>query len=282
VRATARPRSTQGGSKALGAAHGSAARGLDAAVRPSHYARPHMRVCELWRYPVKSLQGERLDAVAVGPDGLEGDRRFAIYDLQTGFGLTARRIPELLFAAARLREDGSAEITLPDGSVARDDEALSAWLGRAVRLRAASSSEVSRRYENPVDFEDEAASPWEPFLGAPDAFHDSVRTRVSLVSTGTIGAWDRRRFRSNVLVDGEGEDALVGSSVTLGEAVLHVGHRIERCVMTTRPQPGGIDRDLTVLRTIARERSACLAVGALVARPGTVRVGDEVRAEGAG
>ena len=42
-----------------------------------------LRVLELWRYPVKSLLGERLDSVRVTPDGFEGDRRFAIYDLET-------------------------------------------------------------------------------------------------------------------------------------------------------------------------------------------------------
>jgi uncharacterized protein len=236
-----------------------------------------MRVAELWRYPVKSLQGERLESADVSPEGLEGDRRFAIYDVETRFGLTARRVPELLFASARLLDDGGVEITLPDGSVAADDDALSAWLGRRVTLRSA-GTEVAMRYENPVDFEREATSEWEPFEGAVGAFHDSSRARVSLVSTGTIGAWDRRRFRSNVLLDGEGEDALVGSEVTLGGAVLDVGMRMERCVMTTRPQPGGIERDLDVLRTIARERDACLAIGALVTRAGTVRVGDELGA----
>jgi hypothetical protein len=45
-------------------------------------------------------------------------------------------------------------------------------------------------------------------------------------------------------------------------------------VMTTRPQAGGVERDLDVLRTINRERGGCLAVGALVRQPGTVRVGD--------
>jgi len=65
-----------------------------------------MRVAELWRYPVKSLQGERIDSVAINRNGLEGDRQFAIYDLATGFGLTGRRVPELLFASARLRDDG--------------------------------------------------------------------------------------------------------------------------------------------------------------------------------
>jgi uncharacterized protein YcbX len=77
-----------------------------------------------------------------------------------------------------------------------------------------------------------------------------------------------------VLLDGEGEDSLVGSRVTLGEATLNVDLRIERCVMTTRAQAGGIERDLDVLRTIARERDACLAVGALVIDQGTIRVGD--------
>lgn len=234
-----------------------------------------MRVSELWRYPVKSLQGEQLQSVRLTADGLDGDRRYAIYDVESGLGLTARRQPELLFASGRLREDGSAEITLPDGSAARDDDALSAWLGRRVALRSA-DTEAARVYENPVDFEHEATSPWERFGGAPGAFHDSARTRVSLVSTATIGAWDRRRFRANVLLEGEGEDDLVGSEVTLGDAVLAVGKRIDRCVMVTRPQPGGIERDLSVLRTIARERDACLAIGALVAESGSVSVGAEL------
>ena len=234
---------------------------------------PVVRVTELWRYPVKSLQGERLDVVSVGSDGLEGDRRFAIYDLATGFGLTARRVPELLFASARLLDDDGVEITLPDGSLARDDEALSNWLGRRVELRSASAA-VARRYENVIDFERESASEWAPFDGAPGPFHDSAGARVSLLSTATIGPWDRRRFRPNVLLEGEGEDQLVGSSIALGSAILDVGMRIQRCVITTRQQPGGIERDLSVMRTIARQRNARLAVGAVVRQPGLVRVGD--------
>lgn len=77
-----------------------------------------------------------------------------------------------------------------------------------------------------------------------------------------------------MLLEGEREDALVGSSIALGSAILDVGMRIQRCVMTTRQQPGGIERDLSVMRTIARERNAQLAVGALVSEPGIVRVGD--------
>ncbi len=68
----------------------------------------------------------------------------------------------------------------------------------------------------------------------------------------------------------------MGSTITIGDARLDVGNRIDRCVMTTRPQPGGIDRDVDVLKTINDARDGCLAVGALVAHPGTVRIGDVV------
>jgi uncharacterized protein YcbX len=233
-----------------------------------------MRVLELWRYPVKSLQGERVEAAEVGPFGLVGDREYAIFDVATGFGLTARRHPEMLFGAARYRADGSVEITLPDGSVATDDVALSAWLGREVQLRG--GEQVERRYENPSDTETEAAESWNPFEGAGGSFHDSGRARVTVLSRASAGDWPVRRFRPNVVVDGSGEDALAGAEVRLGSAVLEVTQAVPRCVMVTRPQPGGIELDRDVLRRIHREHDGALSVGATVARPGTVRVGDEL------
>ena len=235
-----------------------------------------MRVKELWRYPVKSLQGERLATTMLTADGLDGDRRWAIFDLDTGLGLTARRVPQLLFASATLTPDGHVRIALPDGSIANGDEALSDWLGRRVALRSADTNPASR-YENVVDFEHEDASAWETFAGAAGPFHDSDGARVSLVSTATIGEWNPRRFRPNVLLDGAGEDSLISSTVAIGEAIVEIGQQIQRCVMVTRPQPNGIDRDLSVLRAIARERAACLAVGAVVTHPGIVRAGDELQ-----
>jgi uncharacterized protein YcbX len=233
-----------------------------------------VRVAELWRYPVKSLQGEQLDGATVTDGGIVGDRAYAIFDTTTGLGLTARRVPELLFASARF-PDGEQRpaITLPDGTIASDDRALSDWLGRPVSLCAAHDVST-RRYENPLDAEHDAD--WIVFDGAPGPFHDSARTRVSLVSTGTVGNWDRRRFRANVLLDGEGEDAFVGSTIAVGEVELDVVKRIGRCVMITRPQPGDIDRDLDVLRTVNREHDGCLAIGARVARAGRIAVGDGV------
>jgi MOSC domain-containing protein len=237
-----------------------------------------VRVAELWRYPVKSLQGERLTGGEVGPEGLAGDRQWALFDVTTGFGLTARRVPDLLFLTGRLRPDGSAEIVVPDGSVTSDDAVLSDWLGRPVTLRAAADAPGERRYENPHEVGEAGEYDWDAFTGARGAFHDSSRTRVSLVSTGTLGTWDRRRFRANVVLEGAGEDALVGRRVRLGGAELDVVKQVDRCVMVTRPQPGGIGRDNGVLKTIHRERAGCLAVGALVARAGTVAVGDELTA----
>jgi uncharacterized protein YcbX len=235
-----------------------------------------VRVGALWRYPVKSLRGERLATAEVGPDGLVGDRAFAIFDPTTGFGLTARREPRLLEAAAAWRSRDELEITLPDGRAVRDDfdAALTRWLGRPVELRPASSV-GTRRYENPLDFERE--EDWVPWNGARGPFHDSPRNRVSLVTTASLGAWDVRRFRPNVVLDDDGSEAtLVGRRVRLGTATLEVLRPIPRCVMVTRAQPGGIDRDLEVLRAIHRDRGGHLGVGAVVVTPGTTSVGDPV------
>jgi uncharacterized protein YcbX len=238
-----------------------------------------VRVLELWRYPVKSLHGERLDAAEVGPEGITGDRQWALFDLDTGFGLTARRVPEMLFGSSRLRADGGVDVLLPDGTVTDDDRVLSDWLGRRVELRRAaplSEGGVGPTYEAPVDDEAPDRDDWELWQGAAGPFHDSPRIRLSLVSTGTLGSWDRRRFRANVLLDGAGEEEWEGREAALGEVRLRFGRPIERCVMTTRPQPGGIARDTSVLKTIHRERGGLLAVRAAVLTPGTVRVGDTV------
>jgi uncharacterized protein len=245
---------------------------LDADLDPR--GGPGVNVLELWRYPVKSLQGERLTAARVGPLGIPGDRRWALFDRDTGLGLTARRVPELLFASARMREDGGVDVLLPDGTVTADGGAISAWLGRRVELREAAGDGDAPVYETPADEDVPDPTEWLQWEGAAGPFHDSPRIRLSLVSTGTLGTWDRRRFRANVVLDGAGEDGLQGREVALGGALLRIGGPVPRCVMTTRPQPGGIGRDTSVLKTIHRQRDGLLAVRAAVVEPGTVRVGD--------
>lgn len=231
-------------------------------------------VTALWRYPVKSMQGERLTEAQIGSTGIIGDRGWAIIDRQTGLALTARRQPELLFASAALEHDG-VRITLPDGSIAGDDVALSEWLGRAVTLTRASVEGVGT-YEIALDFENEDAAEWFQWQGPTGSFHDSTRTQVSIIGAATVGSWDMRRFRPNVVVDGTGEDAWVGSTIHVGGAELNVVKAIDRCVITTRPQPGGIERDLDVLRAINRDRASNLGVGALVQNSGRVTIGDAV------
>ena len=155
----------------------------------------------------------------------------------------------------------------------------SAWLGRDVELRRAGAG-LSGRFEIALDFEDEAASPWFEWDGPDGTFHDSGKTRVSILGTASMGAWSRRRFRGNVIVETDGvddEQSLVDERVAVGAVVLDVVKSIDRCVMTMRPQPGGIERDLDVLRTINAERETHLGVGTLVVQGGTITVGDEVR-----
>ena len=105
--------------------------------------RTAVHVVELWRHPVKSLQGEPLDEAVVEDSGLSGDRGWGIVDRETGKVLTARRVPSLLLASARLTDTG-VEILLPDGDVliapsVHADDALSKWIGRPVALVRAES-----------------------------------------------------------------------------------------------------------------------------------------------
>lgn len=232
------------------------------------------RVAGLWRYPVKSLGGEPLEASPVGDLGLPGDRAFGIVDVGSGKVLTARREPRLLFATASWH-DGEVEISAA-GQRLDSDAALSRWLGRPVRLvRAGREGGV---YETPEDFEHETG--WTSWQGPARAWHDSGRTRVSLVSVDTLRGWAPQRFRANVLLDeGAGEDALVGKQVTLGTAGLEVTKRIGRCIMVARAQPD-VPADLDVLRAIHRAHDGHLAIGALVNEGGDVAVGDRLISAG--
>jgi uncharacterized protein YcbX len=56
-----------------------------------------------------------------------------------------------------------------------------------------------------------------------------------------------------------------------------VTKEIDRCVMVTRPQVGGIERDVDVLRAIQRERGGNLGIGLVVCTSGSMAVGDEVQ-----
>ena len=104
------------------------------------------RVKEVWRYPLKSMAGERLEAAGVGARGLYGDRGWALRDEEAGEIRGAKISPALMLCAARYREEPApggapphADITLPDGTETSTDaadvnERLSQLVGRRVTL----------------------------------------------------------------------------------------------------------------------------------------------------
>ena len=250
------------------------------------------RVMEIWRHPVKSLRGEPLDEAEVTPEGLAGDRGWGIRDLDTGRILTARREPRLLMASARLGEGGRPVLTLPDGTEldspgSATDAALAGWLGRDVALVPA-AGDPGGQAEFFADATDDssAAIEWTMPQGRfVDALPLLLLTADSLRAGRAVhdGAWDVRRFRPNLLLeggrDGWTEDGWLGREVAVGGVRLRPEKPCTRCTMITRPQPG-LDADVDLFRAVARHHGAALGVLARVVVPGTVRVGDRLRPGG--
>jgi uncharacterized protein YcbX len=253
------------------------------------------RVEALWRFPVKSFQGERCDHLDVGPTGVSGDRVHGVIDQRTGHLLSAKREPMLFEAFARTEPEGVV-CTLPDGSEhLADDPAvsvvLSEWLGRPVRM-ARPGGEAS--YDMTFDPPDDDAEVYE-IPTPPDTFLDLAALHV--LTTASVRrcadarpdiAWDVRRFRPNVLVDHDGdgfpEDDWVGRQVAVGGVVFEGLMRTMRCAMPLRAQPAlaavgspALPREDGVYRTMAELHSNDLGLYATVAQAGTIRVGDPLR-----
>jgi uncharacterized protein len=244
-----------------------------------------MEVVGLWRYPVKSLQGEPINPARVEVDGVAGDRRWGIRDQRTGRILTARRRPELLAASAAYRGD-ELVITLPDGSTVagpgeRTDRRLSEWLASPVSL-VPSSGEAGRAefFADATDDTSEALEWTMPAGRYVDAAPILVLTTASLRTAAghhPNGTWDVRRFRPNVLIDldAEGwvEDSWVGRRIQIGSVTLRPTQPCVRCTMVTRPQPG-LDADVDVFRALARHHGGLFGVWSDVVVPGSLSVGD--------
>lgn len=215
-----------------------------------------MWIAELWRYPVKSMGGERLDRAEVTPNGIVGDRLVQARDGR-GRVLTARTQPRLLGHRAVLGPDGEP---LVDGRPWRSPEVA------ADVERAAGSGAYLDRYEGPERFD------VLPLLVATD---------------GAIEAfgYDRRRLRPNIVIGGVAglaEREWEGSLLRAGSVVIGLEDLRGRCVMTTF-DPDTLEQDVEVLLKIRREFEGTLALNARVVRPGTLSVGDGVeRIEGAG
>lgn len=260
----------------------------------------------LWRFPVKSMQGESVERVVVDGRGVVGDRGWAVIDPNAGKVLSAKRWGRLLEASARFATAGGSGtgagpagpdagaaivVTLPDGSEheAGDpatDAALSTWLDHEVVLGTPPTG-PGLPYELPTEAWDDTSDLWE-FPGPPDGpFVDlaaaHVLTDASLRAAAALypdGQWDVRRFRPTAFVhsDGDGfvEDSWVGSPLSLGDVTLNPFMPTVRCAMPTRAQPGGLDSDPEIARTLQREHGLNLGVYCGVQTPGPIAVGDPV------
>ena len=243
-------------------------------------------VAGLFRYPVKSLQGESLDSATLETDGLAGDRLWGLLDRNTGRILTGRRRPELLLASAA-RDGDTVTITLPGGDTVvvgepGTDERVSDWLDGPISVVPSRGSERGRAecFADATDDSSEAIEFTMPQGRFVDAAHILVLTTASLRAGAALhpdGTWDPRRFRPNVLLDvsddGFVEDEWVGKQVRIRDAVLTPLEGCIRCTMVTRPQPG-LEADRDIFRTLARHHGARFGVWSKIDAPGGLRIGD--------
>ena len=225
------------------------------------------RVAEVWRYPVKSMAGERLAAAELSWQGVAGDRRWAFVRsdrLHSGFPwLTIRQQPQLHRYRPTLvepdRPDRSAiRVQDPEGQVyAVEDPALAARLGERV---------WAVKHDR----------------GTFDASPISLVTRQALDALNRRAGVDidPRRFRPGLVLDASGpeefpEDGWVGRLLRIGTAVIRVDQPDERCAMVNI-DPDSLARDSAVLRTIAQQRAMCFGVYGSPVTPGVLRPGDPV------
>jgi uncharacterized protein YcbX len=204
---------------------------------------------EIWRYPVKSMAGERLDRATAGPLGLHGDRVVQVYDAR-GRLVTARAHPLLLGLHATL--DGVGE-PLVDGRP---------WAAPDVRERVERIVGPGARL---VRNEHEARFDVLPLLVATD---------------GAIAAFgrDSRRLRPNLIVggvDGLDERRWEGRVLRVGSVLVALADLRGRCVMTT-VDPDTLARDPRVLKDIIRRFDGRLALNAEIVQGGELRVSTPV------
>lgn len=225
----------------------------------------------LWRYPVKSMGGERLTQAPVDVRGILGDRLYAVRDTdgKLGSGKNSRRFRRmagLLDFHATYQPDMTPVITLPDGRTVRGDEehvhwAISDGLG-IPGVTLVKESVISHFDQAPLHLVTTASLTW----------------LADLVPTVDV---DERRVRPNLVVRvpepaGRPEDAWLGHELRVGsQLVIEVVDTVDRCVMVNAGQ-GNLPESNDVLRAITDAADMVFGVYARVAVPGRVRVGDEV------
>jgi uncharacterized protein YcbX len=265
-------------------------------------------IVSLWRYPVKSMMGEELNATEVTKNGLLGDRSYALIDSLDGKVATAknpRKWPTLFDFRAVLADAPRpgvkmppVRITLPEGTIVNSEQpdvhrTLSDALKREVTLSASSDRPAATAEEYWLDIEGLDHRDAVTDFGLPEGtFFDCAF--VHLLTTATLdrlrvlypqGRFEVRRFRPNIVVEMASaekefaENAWIGQIVAIGDTVrLSISDPCGRCVMTTLPQ-GDLPKDAGILRTAVQQNHANVGVYASVLQGGKVRRGDSVRLE---
>lgn len=261
-------------------------------------------IAGVWRYPVKSMIGEKLVSVEVGTQGLVGDRALALIDPVTGKVASAKN-PRLW---ARLFEHHAVflqppvdekslpaiRIQLPSGKLLTTDQTdledqLSASLGRAVIVRRTSIEEViSEGYWPDYEWLARRDENFE-FPLPQGTFFDGMPIHV--VTTATLRflqsafpecSFDSARFRPNFViespegVEGFVEEGWIGKTVAFGEVTLRIERPCPRCVMTTLHQ-GHLHKDPTILRAAVQQNAGNVGIYATVINGGKVHEGDHVQ-----
>ncbi len=230
-------------------------------------------VTELWRYPVKSMLGERREFLHVNTRGVLGDRLYAVRDRdgKLGSGKNTRRFRRIdgLFGCRASYDGAVPVVAFPGGVEVRgDDPSLDTRLRQVLGqddLRLAREGEFSHFDSAPLHVVTEASLSW--LAGAvTDTKVDSRRARPNLVvATGAAPGPVENTW--------VGQRAEIGGS---GGVVVEFTELTERCVMVNNAQ-SDLTHSSEVLRTIATLNDLALGIYATVIRGGTIRLGDEVR-----
>ena len=263
----------------------------------------------LWRYPVKSMQGEALEACEVVERGLLGDRTHALWDVKTKRVASAKNPKKwaaLLDCRAKFAKAPQAgeqmppvHIELPVGATVTSTQAdinplLSNWAEREVQfLSSVPESPSLDQYWPDVEGREHRDTVLELFM-PEGTFFDScpihaitVATLERLKEIYPAGDFEPCRFRPNLLIDTQAgqasflENDWVGQVLTIGDSVvLKIDTACPRCVVTTLAQEG-LPQDLNILRTTAQHNDVIAGVRLSVMQGGTIRQGDSVWIESA-
>lgn len=209
-----------------------------------------MKVAEIWRYPVKTMAGEKLQQVRIGSLGIEGDRIVHVED-DEGRVITSRSHPRFLGLKGTLGADGEP---LVDGRPWHSLEVAA----KVVDIGGPGAKLV--RYDGVERFD------VLPLLVATD---------------GTIAAFghDHRRLRPNLVigdVEGLAEREWPGGCLRIGKVLIGVQDLRQRCIMTAY-DPDTLLRDRGITQEIYRRFEGKLALNCFVIEGGEISVGDEVQ-----